>query len=33
MNYEQLVETLIGIFTVDKGVVKILLMHKKDEPY
>ena len=33
MNYEQLVETLIGIFTADKGVVKILLMHKKDEPY
>ena len=27
------VETLLGIFTVDKGKVKILLVHKKDEPY
>ncbi len=30
---ENLIETLIGIFTVDKGKIKILLMHKKDEPY
>ncbi len=29
----QLLETLIGIFTVDKGKIKVLLMHKKTEPY
>ena len=28
-----LLETLIGIFTIDKGKIKILLMHKKTEPY
>ena len=28
-----LLETLIGIFTIDKGKIKILLMHKKDDPY
>ena len=28
-----LVETLIGIFTIDKGKIKILLMRKKDNPY
>ena len=32
-DYEQLLETLIGIFTIDKGKIKILLMHKKNEPY
>ncbi len=32
-DYNQLLETLIGIFTVDKGKIKILLMHKKTEPY
>ena len=28
-----LLETLIGIFTIDKGKIKILLMHKKEDPY
>ena len=28
-----IVETLIGIFTVNKGKIKILLMRKKDDPY
>ncbi len=32
-DYSQLLETLIGIFTIDKGKIKILLMHKKTEPY
>ena len=32
-DYDQLIETLIGIFTVDKGKIKVLLMHKKTEPY
>lgn len=32
-NYNQLLETLIGVFTVDKGKIKILLMRKKSEPY
>ncbi|MEG2322358.1 MAG: NUDIX hydrolase [Bacilli bacterium] len=32
-NYNQLLETLIGVFTVDKGKIKILLMHKENEPY
>ncbi len=32
-DYDQLIETLIGIFTVDKGKIKILLMRKKTEPY
>ena len=32
-NYNQLLETLIGIFTIDKGKIKILLMRKKDNPY
>ena len=27
------VETLIGIFTVDKGKIKILMMRKKTDPY
>lgn len=27
------IETLIGIFTVDKGKIKILLMKKKENPY
>ena len=29
----QLLETLIGVFTVDKGKIKVLLMHKKSDPY
>ena len=28
-----LLETLIGIFTVDKGKIKVMLMHKKTNPY
>ena len=28
-----MVETLIGIFTVDKGKIKILMMRKKTDPY
>src|SRR5574344_1461255 len=34
-NSEQLnmVETLISIFTIDKNIVKVLLMRKKTEPY
>ena len=32
-NYMQIVETLVSIFTVDKGVLKILLMRKKSDPY
>ena len=29
----RLLETLIGVFTVDKGKIKVLLMHKKSDPY
>ena len=29
----QLLETLIGVFTVDKGKIKVMLMHKKTDPY
>lgn len=32
-NYEILVETLIGIFTVDHGNIKILLTRRTNEPY
>lgn len=32
-NYNQLLETLIGVFTADKGRIKILLMRKKVDPY
>lgn len=32
-NYNQLLETLIGVFTADKGKIKILLMRKKVDPY
>lgn len=32
-NYNLMIETLIGIFTVDKGKIKILMMRKKTEPY
>lgn len=32
-SYYQLVETLIGVFTADKGSIKILLMRKKVVPY
>ena len=28
-----MIETLVSIFTVEKGEVKILLFRKKDEPY
>lgn len=31
MNYY--IETLIGVFTIDKGKIKILLMRKNDNPY
>ena len=31
MNYY--IETLIGVFTIDKGKIKILLMKKNDNPY
>ena len=31
MNY--FIETLIGVFTIDKGKIKILLMRKNDNPY
>lgn len=27
------IETLIGVFTIDKGKIKVLLMRKKDNPY
>lgn len=32
-EYSLMVETLIGIFTIDKGKIKILMMRKKTEPY
>ena len=32
-DYSLMVETLIGVFTVDKGKVKILMMRKKTDPY
>jgi len=32
-EYKQLLETLIGVFTVDKGKIKILLIRKKVDPY
>lgn len=32
-DYVNYLETLITIFTVDKGEVKVLLMRKSDEPY
>lgn len=32
-NYNNYLETLISIFTIDKGELKILLMRKKTEPY
>lgn len=32
-DYNQLLETLIGIFTVDKSKIKVLLIRKKTEPY
>lgn len=32
-NYNNYLETLISIFTIDKGEFKILLMRKKTEPY
>ena len=32
-EYNQLIETLIGVFTADKGKIRILLTRKKTEPY
>lgn len=32
-DYYQMIETLIGVFTIEKGKIKVLLMHKKKEPY
>src|SRR5574344_75166 len=32
-DYNLLVECLMNIFTVDNGILKILLIRKKDEPY
>lgn len=32
-EYTAILENLINIFTVEKGVLKVLLMHKKAEPY
>lgn len=32
-EYNNYVETLISIFTIDKGELKVLLMRKKTEPY
>lgn len=32
-NDNNTVETLVNIFTIDKGQVKILLLRKKDDPY
>ena len=29
----QINETLVGIFTIDKSKIKILLLHKKNDPY
>ena len=32
-NYNNYLETLISIFTIDKGSLKVLLLRKKTEPY
>lgn len=32
-NYNNYLETLISIFTIDKGELKVLLLRKKTEPY
>lgn len=32
-DYNLMIETVIGIFTVDKGKVKILMLRKKNDPY
>ena len=32
-NYNNIIETLVSIFTVDDGEIKVLLMRKKTEPY
>lgn len=32
-KYNQIIETAVGIFTVEKGKIKILLVHKKNDPY
>lgn len=32
-DYYLLIETLMGIFTIEKGIIKILLVRKRTEPY
>ncbi len=32
-EYNNIIETLISIFTIDKGELKVLLLRKKTEPY
>lgn len=32
-DYNLMIETLIGVFTIEKGKIKILLVRKKNEPY
>ena len=32
-NYYNKIEVLVNVFTVDKGVLKVLLLRKDDEPY
>lgn len=32
-QYYNILETLVSIFTVDKGILKVLLVRKKTEPY
>lgn len=32
-DYNLMMETLIGVFTIEKGKIKILLVRKKNEPY
>jgi len=32
-DYNNFIETLISVFTIDKGVLKVLLLRKKTDPY
>lgn len=32
-NYYNKIEVLVNVFTVDKGILKVLLLRKDDEPY
>ena len=32
-EYSVVLENLVSIFTVDRGILKVLLMHKKSDPY